>query len=326
VRWGAPAGTAKPYYFAKFTLNGGAPVNLKARNTIEFRIAPDCVLVQPNPDYGCSRPSLQQDAQNTAGSQTIQAILQDSSGRYSGYADIGSYIEQRQAVGINESPVNSQTIINPLYHAILSSARVPKTKFLQAMQNADFDIGAVQNLWIFMGTSTGGLFFGDVWASNAGGTSMQAPPRMARAALPLPPANAALRPATEQPFEDAVIVADAASMAPRNADPDSRIVAIRQTSVPAAAAGGPSRSEPMVEFTVSTPGPLVENSSGFMLLIGNDRVRAQRVASSISGSTTVTRLLVPAANVTAASDGAPVAVASGGSMWSFGALNKGAIR
>ena len=326
LRWGPPAGATTTNYFAQFTLNGGKPVNLRARSTIEFRIGPDCKLIQPDPDYGCSNQSLQQDDASAAGSQNVLAILEDAQGHFSQYADIGAHVERRQAVGLKESPINPQTLINPLYHAILSSSRVPLSEFLVTTEQG-FDIKNVQYIWIYMAPGRGGLFVGDIWATNAGTTSMQLAGATRRGTLPRP-RNVALRPATEEPLVDSVEMAEVATTAVTPADSGNQIVAVRRIPVAAPTTNQTAtpQSQAMVEFTVATPRPLIENSSGYMLSIGNRRIPAQQVAHSSTGKVSLTRLLVPAAEVAAAKDGVSLAVASGGSVWSFGAFNKGAIR
>ena len=148
-----------------------------------------------------------------------------------------------------------------------------------------------------------------------------------RGTLPRP-RNVALRPATEEPLVDSVEMAEVATTAVTPADPGNQIVAVRRIPVAAPTTNQTAtpQSQAMVEFTVATPRPLIENSSGYMLSIGNRRIPAQQVAHSSTGKVSLTRLLVPAAEVAAAKDGVSLAVVSGGSVWSFGAFNKGAIR
>ena len=68
---------------------------------------------------------------------------------------------------------------------------------------------------------------------------------------------------------------------------------------------------------------MVENDSGFSIVIGGRAVKAELSGRDFDAN--LTMLTVAAADVDAAADGAAVSVTSGGSVWSFGALRKAMI-
>jgi hypothetical protein len=179
VRWGPPAKPDTQGAFAKFIVNGGHAADLSHFKTIEFRIGPDCSLTTPaTPDLACKARSAQDHAQD--GSQNVDFTLQDQSGHFSDYVFSGTYTQARAAIGLNESPQNGGSPINPLYHAIMSSVRIPVADFGKP---AGFDIGHVKAIWVWLnpGYNTafpthGALLFGDVWATTAAATAVQSAP------------------------------------------------------------------------------------------------------------------------------------------------------
>jgi hypothetical protein len=316
IRWGTPAGsTPTDSNFAHFVFNAGAAFDLTKSKTVEFRIGPDCVLVQPSngktTDYGCSKPSLQ--APGSTGAQTIYALLADKNSNFTQYVAIGNYTDPRQAVGLDEVP-DSQTLINPLYHALMSSVRVPIADFKAA---SPFDMTNVQSIWFYLGYkgSSGGLFVGDIIATDAPVTKIADPlPPMAsnRIGVPLPPRSAAsLRPSDDEVTADVGATVPTPVRTP--AAPGNEIVAIH----PAAVTSLPGLArEPMVDLTLKTPKTMIAADGGFHVLVGGVTADARHVGTS-GQNLTLTTLSVPQAVLdSAAATG--LSIVSGGSRWDFG--------
>jgi hypothetical protein len=285
------------------------------------------VLSTPaNQNYGCKAASPQDKGQN--GSQNVDFVLQDTNLKFSNYVYNVSYTDERPAVGLNEVPKNGAAPVNPLYHAILSSVRIPVTAFGKP---AGFDITKVKAIWVWLNpgynpsfSTHGSLFFSDIWATTAAASAVQSAPERTRVALPggmMTPGTNGLA-AVAGPAEATETVADLGGAA---AEGSSIVAAVRKAGSPPSSEGGTERANAaVVEFTFATAGQMVSNDSGFFVQIGGKPVPAQLTGSAIEPN--LTSLTVSAADVDAAPDGATVVVTSGGSAWHFGSLEKSQIR
>jgi hypothetical protein len=350
ARWGAPVSTPQNANYSIFTLNGGKLANLSLYRTLDLRVGPDCKRLGTTQAqvFACVDQSVV--GVGSPGSQNVYLYLEDAHGNFSKPVSLQSYIERRQAVGAHVS--GNVLPVDPLFHALLSSARIP----LSVFKTSGFTLAAVKRLWVYLGdqNSSGGLFFGDVWAVTSPTTNITAavtpaeeeadavaedgepPAEEAAASLPPPPPrNAALTPVQGAAGGDA-IGTQAAPAAVIPAEPGNRILSATRGSLQVAvdnppegvaADAVPTRAVPTVSFTLSTTRQIVEGDSGVQVRIGNSLIQGRRFGTGHENDApSVTTVVVPAAAVDGSADGASVTVLAGGGTWQFGPLNKGAIR
>jgi hypothetical protein len=334
VRWNQ---TGRPSNAAIFTLNNGVPINLTGYQTLDMRVGPDCFLYSTSTLFACGGVSP---TGGPLGSQGVVIYLRDSSGRLSRPVNLADYAARRPAIGISvpsgPGPGDVYLPIDPLYHAILSSTRIP----LSAFAKTGFSMSSVRSIYVALGNGSrrGGLYFGDVSALTAArGTLVaqrQAEARSDELGLDeaaLPSLDAILHPATPGK-PDAVLRENPSVPATRAvADQGHRIESVRRGRLPSAVRlsdDGPDKT-PMgttstVEFTLSTPEPIIDiGGAGLSVVIGGRPVRARFFGTGVK---TVAKLVVPAAAVDAAADGASLAVVGPTRTWRFGALRKSMIR
>lgn len=344
IRWGSPASVPETANYAVFTVNNGAAVNMNQFNTLDMRVAPDCHRFSSGSTFACDGPTLQ--GNGLGGAQGVYVLLQDASGHFSKPVYLASYVDRREAVGVSTTNLP----VNPLYHALYSSARIP----VSAFPTSGFAITSVRKIWIYLGdqNSKGGLFFGDIYGVSVPNTTMQDVsadetsvvsagdgPVIAAAAeanVPLPPRNIVLIPASDNDSAADSAQAQAAPAIVVAADPGNRILsAARSTLVvgtgePAPDGNpelAPTRTVPAIEFLVSTEKQIVEGGAGMSVRIGSRLVQTRRFSTGREIDwPSVIKLVVPAEAVNAEPDGASLAVVSGGSVFQFGPLHKSAIR
>ena len=329
VRWNASA----PSPFAVFTLNNGNPVNLDAFTTVDIRVGPDCHKVsRQNGDFFCDTPT--QFGNGTGGAQDVTVLFSDSNGVFSNAVNLVPFVDKREAVGI--STVNLP--VTPLYHALLSSARIPVSRFL----NPGFAADSVRKIYVDLGAShnTGGLFFGDIYAVSVGNTALtDEPAEVADKAAPVAsaavPSDLRLTPVSDVRGADGSASSSARSVPPP-AEPGNRILAVTRGVLPVPAGDSaadsnpelvPMRSVPSVSFTVATDTQIVEGDAGMALRFGDYQVAARRFATGRENETpSIIRLVVPADALARVPDGAGLAVVSAGSVRRFGPFSKASIR
>ncbi len=357
IRWGAPANKKKPedgYYWAFFTMyEGTKPVNISKMKSIEMRIGPDCTLFSgtdipgdndDDPELACS--DLSKQAMDEAGSQNVAVQFVDDKRKYSNrhMISLKELTRERQAIGIEENEPSNP--VKPLYHALMSTVRIPMSEFLRDADKG-FNPAKITGMFVLLSpkgakkdNGSGGLIIGDIWATQNTPFSMNfdAPadlPAVVAVAdrphgsTPRPPSLEGFTPGTERlPSRSAASGVRTASAdgAAGPADVGARIVDVARASNPGlsgafAGAGGPD----VAEITVSTLSTMIESSSGFSVTIGGKAAQGVRVERA-SANPRETTIAVPAALVDGAADGAPVAVSSGGSVWRFGSLSKTSVR
>ncbi len=341
IRWGKPATIAKDSNHAIFTINKGIPVNFGTLKTLDLRVAPDCFRVTPNGDFACGDRSHQGFG---TGSQGISIFLEDAAGHFSKPLLLSNYVARREAVGVHSS--NGVLPVDPLYHAILSSARIPVASFSQA----GFSLSAVKKIWLYLGdkNSSGGLFFGDIWGTSTSSTGIdgaiapveeaapEAVAENAAGASVIPPPDVQLTPVSDGPASDqaGAVAAQPAPVVP--ADPGNRILSATRGTLRVAVDNPPEGATPeavptreiaTVELTISTATQIVEGDSAVQVRIGNSLIQARRFGTGRENNTpSVTKIVVPATAVDAATDGASLAILSGGRVWQFGPFSRSAIR
>jgi hypothetical protein len=346
VRWNA---TGQSFNAAIFTLNNGSPVNLAAFKTLDLRVGPDCFLVVSTNFTGCTGVSP---TGGTSGSQNVLIYLLDSSSHFSRGLNLSSFVARAPAVGVSVPPNSGGAFLpnNPLYHAILSSARIP----LSAFQASGFNLGSVRAIYVSLGdgSSRGGLYFGDASAVGVPPGALKigedpelladsvdqdfAPIIKVAGTYPQPPQGVQLWPATPGGPDAVFSAAAPVETTPMAADRGARIVSVRRGRLPIAVGPSldslpdttPMGTAPTVEFLLSTPEPLADTSgAGLSLVIGGHQVPARYFATGLeAASPSLAKLVVPATAVDAAADGASLAVVSATQTWRFGALSKGSIR
>jgi hypothetical protein len=331
ILWGPPATATANNVDARFSLVGG-PFNFNNYQTLDMRVAPDCNRVTVNNVLACNSPTLQA---SKSTSQQVSVFLEDGAGNVSKNVSLTSYIDARPAVGV--SVPGNVLPVNPLYHAIFSSARIPITAF----STPGFSLTAVKFIWINVDNiDSGGLYFGDVsligLANNAVRQVYQAPDASdatltaGEGALASAMRNVQLTPGVNAD-ESAVAVPQQSGVAA--SDGGSRVLLMARSSLGAHAGQAPDASlvvsgrPPSIELTISTSKQIIEGDSLPTVIIGGRRVEARRYLTGHETETpSVTKLVIPAEAVDAAADGAALSVATPGQTFQFGGLNKSAIR
>ncbi|MFC3695647.1 hypothetical protein ACFOWB_25785 [Chenggangzhangella methanolivorans] len=339
LRWGPPTVKEAPangYHYAYVVLNNQQPADISKMKTIEFRVGPDCVIKtyydqDKNRVDACVKRSPQA---GEAGSQNIGVLLLDGEGRASNtsYVRLYDYLDDRQAVGLDVPGANLLPV-NPSYHALMSSARVPVSEFLRNAE-AGFDPKTVRLMLLLLSpagahgdNAAGGVFFGDVWATNEPATNMKFDvrptsadaPQAPRVRPPLPTIDEARARlvAASAPVGEAYAHLAGERDAP--ADVGARIVDAVRTTAPVNADGTLGAA---VEFTLSARSAIIAGPSGLAAVIGGRPVKAVRT----DDGPTTERIAVPAAAFDAAPDGGSLAIVAGGSKWRFGPVAKSSVR
>lgn len=351
VRWNDDTGQSNR--FALLVVNGGGGTDFSGYKTLDMRVGPDCfLLINSNPEFkGCTNFSP---TGGNSGSQNVTIFLRDTGDNLSKGVKLDKYTPRRPAVGLS-IPTNggagSALPVDPLFHAILASARIPTSAFAKS----GFNMQKVKYIQVNLGgaSAKGGLYFGDVTALGANPPAVKKLDAAAVAeaaelgkpaseeasiqladftpAQPLPPLTGGTTGATSDGSAIEQGVRGTAGSA--KADPGNRILSVTRGRLTAAVTGSaqdksPMATKPVVEFLLATREPIAETSdSGLAVVIGGRRIAARYFETGREAETpSVVRLVVPAEAIDAASDGASLAVTSPFRTWQFGPLEKKSIR